>query len=74
MHKTAAISLLRKRISSMTTTSVVDDTTILTMLLLAFLEDALGNHSAYRRHREQVNRLTQMGTTNKAKVQAMVRQ
>jgi hypothetical protein len=74
MHKTAAISLLRERISSITTTAMVDDTTILTMLLLALLEDALGNHSAYRIHREQVSRLTQVKTTSRAKFQAIVRQ
>lgn len=61
VHKTAAISLLRKRIS---TNPVLDDTAILTMLLLALLEDALGDRRAYQIHRQQVGQLTQMRATS----------
>jgi hypothetical protein len=57
VHKTAAISLLRSRVEANTQ---VDDTMILTMLLLALLEDALGDRSAYRIHRSQVARLTNL--------------
>lgn len=77
VHKTAAISLLRSRIASGTT--MIDDTTILTMLLLALLEDALGDRTAYHIHRAQVGRLTHMrsvekGATGCEQFQAIVRQ
>jgi hypothetical protein len=62
VHKTAAISLLRKRISRKN--AVIDDTAILTMLLLALLEDALGDRRAYNIHRQQVGQLTQTRTTS----------
>jgi hypothetical protein len=71
VHKTAAISLLRSRIES---TVPVDDTMILTMLLLALLEDALGDRNAYQVHRAQVARLTQLRRKDNDNFQAIVRQ
>jgi hypothetical protein len=77
IHKTAAISYLRSSISS--STAVIDDAMILTMLLLALLEDALGNRNAYQIHRAQVARLTnrrcaEKGAVNNEHFQAIVRQ
>jgi hypothetical protein len=77
VHKAAALSLLRTRIASCK--GEVDDTTILTMLLLALLEDAMGDRDAYRVHRAQVARLTpfrsaERGDTSSEQFQAIVRQ
>jgi hypothetical protein len=77
VHKAAALSLLRARIASCKTE--VDDTTILTMLLLALLEDAMGDRDAYRIHRAQVARLTPLrsvenGNTSGDQFHAIVRQ
>jgi hypothetical protein len=77
IHKMAAISHLRASISSPTT--FIDDAMILTMLLLALLEDALGDRNAYQIHRAQVARLTQRrckknGAMQIEDFQAIVRQ
>jgi hypothetical protein len=77
IHKTAAISHLRASISSSTT--IIDDAMILTILLLALLEDALGNRNAYQIHRAQVTRLASRrcaakGAVDNEHFQAIVRQ
>jgi hypothetical protein len=74
IHKAAALSLLRSRIASCT--KLVDDTTILTMLLLALLEDAMGDRQAYRVYRTQVASLSHLtsGETRGDNFQAIVKQ